>query len=122
MSDNKQMEELQRELDKLREREKACATIGEAQKVALVRAFQECCDALGIDRMRTSPADLVREVTRLGSVRPATGSHSEPPTPDRRAGPPDRRLTEQLVHSLVGGRMWQKQRLVDYGRRSSDKR
>ena len=117
MSDSKQMEDLQRELDTLKEREKSCATMGEAQKVALVKAFQECCDALGIDSMRTSPADLVREVTRRCSVRPTTGSRSEPPIPDRRTGPPDRRLNGH-------GLLWfgfEAERSSAPGRRSMDK-
>lgn len=116
MSDSKKTEDLQRELDTLREREKSCATMDEAQKVAIVRAFQECCDALGIDSMRTSPADLVREVTRRCAVRPATGSRSGPPVPDRRTGPLDRRLS----HAIGSGTV------LAYrdppGRRSTDKR
>ena len=124
MSDSKQMEDLQRELDTLKEREKSCATMGEAQKVALVKAFQECCDALGIDSMRTSPADLVREVTRRCSVRPTTGSRSEPPTPDRRTGPPDRRLNKWWKSPKLPDTVeYPRRALVScFGRRSTDKR
>ena len=122
MSDSKQVEELQRELDMLKKREKACATMGEKQKAALVHAFQECCDALGIDSMRTSPADLVREVTRRCAVRPATGSHSEPPTQDRRTGPPDRRLAQLPLPYMDYLRLPLQRFRTAFGRRSTDKR
>jgi len=44
-------------------RERACATMDEAQKVSLIRALQECCQALGLDAMKTSPAELVKAVS-----------------------------------------------------------
>jgi len=47
----------------MKAREKACATMDEAQKVSLIRAMQECCQALGLDAMKTSPAELVKAVS-----------------------------------------------------------
>jgi hypothetical protein len=44
-------------------REKACATMDEAEKRSLIRALQECCQALGLDAMTTSPAELVKAVS-----------------------------------------------------------
>lgn len=58
--------EMRAELATLKEREKACATMDEAQKVSLVRALQECCAALGLHAM-ASPADLVVAVARAQS-------------------------------------------------------
>lgn len=72
--------------------------------------------------MVASPSPRYYEITAYQYQAATTGTNSDPQVPDRRTGPIDLRLTEQLVHSLVGGRMWQKQRLVDYGRRSTDKR
>lgn len=93
------------------------------------------CSACWIDFVRDSAQDIQRKLEEAGMrelqraiaagewpPKPTTGTRSEQIESDRRTGPLDRRLTEQLVHSLVGGRMWQKQRLVDYGRRSTDKR
>lgn len=56
--------EMRADLATLRAREKACATMDDAQKVSLVRALQECCNTLGLHAM-ASPADLVREVAGL---------------------------------------------------------
>jgi len=52
------------EIERLRAREKACETMDHAQKVALVRALQECCEALGLHDM-ASPAELVAAVRAL---------------------------------------------------------
>lgn len=49
---------------RLKEREAKCPTINVAQTIALIRCFQECCDAVGIDRNMASPSDLVEEIKR----------------------------------------------------------
>jgi hypothetical protein len=54
------------ELKRLKAREKACATMDEAQKISLVRALQECCAVLGLHEM-ASPADLVKAVRGLAA-------------------------------------------------------
>lgn len=54
------------ELKRLRARERACATMDEAEKIALVRALQECCAALGMHDM-TTPSELVRAVRELAA-------------------------------------------------------
>lgn len=45
-------------------REKACPTMGEAEKRALLRCIQECADVLGLDAS-ASPADVVFAVKAL---------------------------------------------------------
>lgn len=73
------------------------------------------CSSCRIDFVRDSAQDIrrkleasnMRELQRAIATgewppRPTTGSHSEPPTPDRRTGPPDRRLARQELCSVVG--------------------
>ena len=50
------------ELRRLRHRETVCPTKRDAEVVALVRCFQECCDALGVSYETTSPRQLVAKV------------------------------------------------------------
>lgn len=59
------------ERDQLLAREKACPTMGEAEKRALLRCVQECMDAIGLD-ITASPADLVFAVKALRSKADAT--------------------------------------------------
>jgi len=63
---------LRAELSALREREKACATMDEAEKVALVRGLQELGSALCLQS--PSPADLVAAVVRLRAENEALAS------------------------------------------------
>lgn len=52
------------ERDQLIAREKACATMDEAEKRALLRCIQECADVLGLDAA-ASPADVAFAVKAL---------------------------------------------------------
>ena len=52
----------------------------------------------------------------------ATGSRSEPPTPDRRTGPPDRRLDQLPLSYMEQLRRPLRRFQTVWGRRSTDKR
>jgi len=58
-----ELTELRKERDALRERLRLSASLDEAQKIALIRALQECASVLGLDH--PSPAVLVESVTAL---------------------------------------------------------
>lgn len=67
--------------------------------------------------METSPSPRYYEITGDQYEAATTGSHSEPPTPDRRTGPPDRRLAGH-------GLLWlgfEVERSSAPGRRSTDR-
>lgn len=51
-----------RDAERLKQRERMCATMDQAEKIALVRCLQECAEALGIGT-NPSPAELVKAVT-----------------------------------------------------------
>lgn len=61
---------LRDEVARLEVREKACATVGEAETRALLRALQECGDALGLPD--PSPAQLVEAVKALVDTKTPT--------------------------------------------------
>ena len=63
---------LEAEVSRLKQRERMCATMDQAEKIALVRALQECAEALGLGNNPT-PADLVKAVTALGNNKAYTG-------------------------------------------------
>lgn len=53
---------LEAEVERLKQRERMCATMDQAEKIALVRCLQECAEAIGLGT-NPSPADLVKAVT-----------------------------------------------------------
>lgn len=59
----KQIQELTAEVTRLKQRERICETMDQAEKIALVRALQECAEALGISDTNPTPAALVAAVT-----------------------------------------------------------
>lgn len=63
-ADRKQnrIEQLEKEVSRLKQRERTCATMDQAEKIALVRALQECAEALGLGTNATLE-DLVKAVT-----------------------------------------------------------
>ena len=58
------------ELDRFQERERTLPTIGDAEKMALIRFCQEVCAALGGDNS-WSPRQVVEEVVRLRQLTPS---------------------------------------------------
>ena len=52
------------ELDRLRDREKHCPTMDEAEKVALLRALQEIANLVGLT-VENSPRETVEAVKKL---------------------------------------------------------
>ena len=75
------------------------------------------CSACWIDFVRDSAQDIQRKLEESGMrelqraiaagewpPKPATGSHSEPPVPDRRTGPLDRRWTKnrEMLRQAAG--------------------
>lgn len=63
--------EMREELQQLRARQRACESMDEAQKLALIRALMECGSALGL--VDPSPAQVVSAVQALS----ARGVHLE---------------------------------------------
>ena len=55
--------EVHAEMLRLKERERVCPTMQEAESRALVRALQECGHALGLEC--PSPAELVKAIRQL---------------------------------------------------------
>jgi len=47
------------------DRQSKCETMDKAEKMALVRAFQEICEPLGLDPGQDSPCDIVKAVRGL---------------------------------------------------------
>jgi hypothetical protein len=68
----KQIQALEAEVARLKQREHICETMDQAEKIALVRALQECAEALGLGNNPT-PADVVKAVTALGNNKAYTG-------------------------------------------------
>jgi hypothetical protein len=58
----KRIQQLEEEVSRLKQRERTCATMDQAEKMALVRALQECAEALGLGN-NPAPADVVKAVT-----------------------------------------------------------
>jgi hypothetical protein len=58
---------LEAEVERLKQREHMCATMDQAEKIALVRALQECAEALGLGNNPT-PADVVKAVTAASNA------------------------------------------------------
>lgn len=56
---------MQAEIDMLRERERRCQTMQEAEARSLLRALQEIASDLGLDTERASPAQIVDAVRAL---------------------------------------------------------
>lgn len=50
---------LRAEVERLRAREKACSTVNEGECIALVRMGQELAEAMGLNPLTASPADIV---------------------------------------------------------------
>ena len=63
----KESEDLQEEVNRLREREKHCATLDEAEKLALIRGYQEIRDAIGLLSDDVSPREIVAKVKEVVS-------------------------------------------------------
>lgn len=59
---------------RLVEREKLCATINEAEKLALLRALQEIRDEVGLFGDGVSPKQIVDAVRRLKANRQGSGT------------------------------------------------
>lgn len=60
---------LEAEVARLKQREHICETMDQAEKIALVRALQECAEALGIGDTNPSPAALVAAVTAASNAK-----------------------------------------------------
>ena len=81
---------LEAEVARLKRRERACATMDEAEKIALVRALQECAEVLGIGGTNPSPAALVeavhaaaKRIAELEAERDELRAQAWPTTPDQ---------------------------------------
>lgn len=57
-----EVKKLQRENARLKEREKLCETMDQAEKLALIRALQEICDEVGLFGDGVSPRQIVEAV------------------------------------------------------------
>jgi len=64
-------DQLERENERLLEREKMCETMDKAEKLALIRALQEIRDAVGLLGDGVSPREIVAAVISLSNVRKA---------------------------------------------------
>lgn len=62
------------ELAQYKEREKHCATLDQAEKLALAYAMQQIGDAVGLNGLSSSPAQIVAEVKNLQA-----NSQAQPP-------------------------------------------
>lgn len=60
-----EVKKLQREVARLKEREKLCETMDEAEKLALIRALQEIRDEVGLLGDGVSPRQIVDAVRSL---------------------------------------------------------
>lgn len=56
---NDERKALRAEVERLRAREKACSTVNEGECIALVRMGQELAEAMGLNPLTASPADIV---------------------------------------------------------------
>ncbi len=65
-----EVKKLQQEVARLKEREKLCETMDEAEKLALIRALQEIRDEVGLLGDGVSPRQIVEAV----KVRLSTGA------------------------------------------------
>ena len=64
-------DQLRAEVERLQAREKACATIEEGEVIALVRMGQELAEALGLNPLTASPADIVAAARAIEAAKEA---------------------------------------------------
>lgn len=74
-----EVKKLQQENARLKEREKLCETMDEAEKLALLRALQEIRDEVGLFGDGVSPRQIVEAVkSRLSNVKADSPANPKP--------------------------------------------